>query len=79
MAKATPREIMQSLKDHALTQDDQGKAPQRHANRGLVAHTSTGDPRVKRPMLNRKKADPRDLYWVALGKQVAAGARITVR
>lgn len=78
MPKVGQREIIKSVHDHA---EPQASTPKRHVNRGPVSHTSTGDPRQQRPLLNRRKADPRDLYWVALGKQVGHGAavRLTVR
>lgn len=77
MSKVTPREIAQSLKAHA---EDAGQGARRHLNRGPQNHTSESD-RAPRPMFNRRKADPRDRFWRALGKQVAqgAGVRLTVR
>lgn len=75
MARVTPREIMQSIRDHAQGQADQGKRQQRQH---VGSYTSESD-RAPRPMYCRAKADPRDRYWRALGKQVRAGARITVR
>lgn len=77
MGKATAREISKSVQEHA---DQGGEGSNRRTTPRFGSYTSES-PQAPVPMLNRRKADPRDLYWIALGKQVrqGVGVRLTVR